>query len=145
MVDLALNELQPGISTLPQVEQVLGLPADSSENVFYGELGPLTVLNFRTSTVSAFLKDGVLRLMVVGAPSGKGFVGTEAEWREKYGAPQDFLPSRQGKNAYVLVYARSGMAVHVVSGRVELVELFPRMVPSEYKRLLYREPPAWKE
>lgn len=137
--------LQPGVSRLADLQAALGHAGQITEGAMYGHAGPYQLYAFAAEIVSVFLKNGLIMLMVIAVPADKGFPPTESAWRETVGAPQDYLPSRLGKNHHVMVYARRGVAVHVAGGKAEIVELFPPMAPSEYKKTLYSAPPEWRK
>jgi hypothetical protein len=134
------QNLVPGVATEAQVVAILGVPEDRAENVRYGSLQALTLLDYAPAT-SIYLREDRVLLIGVAPVTANGLERKLAAWKTALGqAPERILDSRAGKNGRVYLYAAKGLALHEVEGEVEAVEIFPSMTVDAYLKHLYVQP-----
>jgi hypothetical protein len=141
------NDLTPGVSTEAQVETTLGEPDTKMPNARYGSLQGLTMLAYFAQATSLYFRDGQLLLIII-APNQVNGLSREAEsWSTAFGdqMPERILDSRVDKNALLYLYVSRGLALHMVSGHVELLEIFPAMSLDTYLHQLYVPPPTFRK
>lgn len=137
------RDLVPGVSTEAQVLTTLGAPEDRAENVRYGALQALTLLDYAPAT-SIYLREGRVLLIGVAPVTANGLERKLAAWKTALGqAPERILDSCAGKNGRIYLYAAKGLALHEVDGEVETVEIFPSMNVDAYIKHLYVQPPLF--
>ena len=134
------RDLVPGVSTEAQALSSLGTPEDRAENIRYGALEALTLLDFARAT-SVYVREGQVLLIVVAPTTANSLEGKLEAWKAALAqAPVRILDSRAGKNGRLFLYATQGLALHEVDGQVEAVEIFPSMSVDTYIKHLYVQP-----
>lgn len=135
--------LVPGVATEAQAIAALGAPEDRTENVCYGSLQALTLLDYAPAT-SIYVKEGQVLLIGVAPVMANGLERKFVAWKTALGQePERILGSRAGKNGRLFLYAARGLALHELEGQVEAVEIFPAMSVEAYIKHLYAPPPVF--
>jgi hypothetical protein len=140
------NGLNPGVSTLHDVQARLGKPSRDSAGVAYGPTQNLRMLSYDNPQVSVFLKPDNLVLLIIIIPrQTDGYPFSAVEWGNLLGKPQRILPSFRGKNYQAHVYSRTGLApTFNEQERLVALELFTTpMGPDDYVRAFYKTPPKF--
>lgn len=144
MFDNHWNGIEPGTSRLEEVENALGPPDERREGARYGGLTDVTIVSYRDIPASIFLVEDRVVLVIVAIAGVVGVPKRLSEWRKGLGNPEAVLPSRQGKNHRVYLYADRGVAAVAEADIIELVEFFEPMTVPEYRTNVYSGAPTWK-
>jgi hypothetical protein len=142
-MDNTWRGLTPGKSSEQDVRKALGDPDDEDRGRTYGSITDLHLLDYGRLRTSIFLKDGTIRVIVNRPKEGDESPLTAGEWIDQFGKPSLKLPSREGKNCWVYVYGKKGLAATFDKDRLINVERFKPIDDQEYEKTLYRVPPTF--